>query len=316
MNAVEKRIEELYRYNPDLQPPPDLEAFWNRTLTEAEKRQPAAERVKADTPFPAADVYHVTYEGYDNTPLKGWFIVPKFSLDRRLPCAVLFHGYGGGKRYPEQYADWLLLGMAVFAVDVRGQGGETGDRMASEYGMSSGWMTQGILDKETSYYKALAVDAVKAVEWAAIQPEIDAERIAVAGDSQGGGISLLAAALSMTPAVAVANIPNMCHMDFGILHSTGSLTEAAAFVNRFPQHLDAVLRTLSYYDMLHLAPRIDIPVMMSVGLKDTVCMPETIFASYNRIKSEKILNVYPFSGHMVSDYQKRQAFEFVKKHLF
>ncbi|QAY67529.1 acetylxylan esterase [Paenibacillus protaetiae] len=315
MNAIEKRIEELYRYNPDLQPPSDLEQFWNNTLETAEQRKPVGQRVKTETPFAAVDAYHVTYEGYDHTPIKGWYIVPKFVQAQGLPCVVVFHGYTGGKSYPEHYADWLLMGMAVLAVDVRGQGGETGNRMDSDYGMIKGWVTQGILDKEKSYYKAIAVDAVKAIEWAAIQPEVDASRIAVCGDSQGGGISLLAAALSMTPAVAVANIPNMCHMDFGILNSTGSLTEAAEFVHRFPQHLDKVLNTLSYFDMVHLARRIEIPVMVSAGLKDTVCLPETVFAAYNRIPSEKILNIYPFTGHSVGDHQKRQAYEFVKRHL-
>lgn len=315
MNAIEKRIEELYRYNPDVAAPLDLTEFWNRTIKEAKECPCVGIRVQTETPFPAMDVYHVTYEGYDNTPLKGWYIVPKFTMERSLPCVVLFHGYTGGKGYPEQYADWLMLGYAVFAVDVRGQGGETGNRMDSEYGMTKGWITQGILDKDTCYYKAVAVDAMKAIEWVASQLEIDASRIVVTGDSQGGGISLLAAAISDTPSIVVANIPNMCHMDFGLLNSTGSLTEAAEFLNRFPEHLNAVLTTLSYFDILHLADRIDIPVMMSVGLKDTVCMPETVFAAYNRISSEKILNIYPFTGHAVSGYQKRKVFEFLKMYL-
>lgn len=315
MNAIEKRIEELYRYQPDVAAPDDLAEFWNKTVKEAEETPFAGIRVLTETPFPAMDVYHVTYDGYDNTPLKGWYIVPKFSVERSLPCVVLFHGYTGGKGYPEQYADWLMLGYAVFAVDVRGQGGETGNRMENTYGMTRGWMTQGILDKDTCYYKAVVLDALRAIEWTASQSEIDPSRIAVAGDSQGGGISLLAAALSSKPSIAVANIPNMCHMDFGLLNSTGSLTEAAEFVNRFPEHLETVLTTLSYFDMLHLADRIHIPVMLSVGLKDTVCMPETVFSAYNRIPSEKIMNVYPFTGHAVSSYQKRQAFDFLKKHL-
>ncbi|WP_042169693.1 acetylxylan esterase [Paenibacillus gorillae] len=316
MNAIEKRIEELYRYNPDLTPPVDLDAFWQRTFQEAAMRPLHGTRVLTETPFPAVDVYHVTYEGYDDTPLKGWYIVPKFMAGMGpLPCVVVFHGYTGGKDYPEAYADWALLGMAVFAVDVRGQGGETGNRMDSEYGMTKGWLTQGILDKDQFYYKAITVDALKALEWVAEQPEIDPSRIAVYGDSQGGGLSLMMAALSNVPAAVVANIPNMCHMDFGILNSTSSLQEAAEFVHRSPEHLNAVLNTLSYFDMVHLGEMIEVPVMMSVGLKDTVCMPETIFAAYNRIPSEKVLNIYPFTGHQVSSYQKRQAMEFLKKHL-
>lgn len=313
MDAIEKRIEELYQYNPEVTAPSDLSEFWRRTVREVESCSDNSIRVQTSTPFPAMETYHVTYEGHDHTPLKGWYLLPKFTMERSLPCVVLFHGYTGGKGYPEQYADWLMLGYAVFAVDVRGQGGETGNQLNSEYGMTKGWITQGILDKDTCYYKAVAVDALKAVEWAATQPEVNASKIVVAGDSQGGGISLLTAALSDTPSVVVANIPNMCHMDFGLLNSTGSLTEVGEFVDRFPEHTEAVLATLRYFDMIHLADRIDIPVMMSVGLKDTVCMPETVFAAYNRLTSEKILNIYPFTGHAVSAYQKRQVFDFLKK---
>lgn len=315
MNSIEKRIRDLYNYSPDMTPPADLEKFWQQTLSEASSRPLVGVKVLTETPFPAVDVYHVTFEGYDNTPLKGWYIVPKFMGSEPIPCVVLFHGYTGEKGYPEAYADWILLGMAVFAVDVRGQGGETGNCMNSEYGMVKGWVTQGILDKDTCYYKAITVDALKAVDWVASQPEIDPTRIAVSGASQGGGLSLITAALSTVPAAVVANIPNMCHMDFGILNSSSSLTEAADFVNRHPEHLDQVLNTLSYFDMVHLAEKITIPVMVSVGLKDSICMPETIFAMYNHIPSEKVLKVFPFTGHSVGGYQHRQTLEFVKKHL-
>lgn len=315
MNAIEKRIAELERYMPDLTGSDDLEPFWERTLQAAERKALRAERKRAETPFPYADAYRVTYEGYDDTPIHGWYLVPKFVRSESLPCVVSFHGYSGGKGYPEEYAAWLLLGMAVFAVDVRGQGGETGNRLDQGYGMAKGWITQGILDHETCYYKAIAIDAVKALDWVWEQPEVDRNNIVVHGDSQGGGLALLVSALSSKPGLAVANIPNMCHMDFGMLNSTGSLTEAAAFAERFPEHLDRVLKTLSYFDMMNLAHRIRIPVMVSVGLKDTVCLPETVYAAYNRIASPKSIHVYPFTGHMVVRYHNRKMYESVKRFI-
>lgn len=315
MNSIEKRIQDLFKCNPDITPPVDLEEFWQKTLREASSRPLVGVRVLTETPFPAVDVYHVTFEGYDSTPLKGWYILPKFTGDKPLPCVVQFHGYTGEKGYPEAYADLILLGMAVFAVDVRGQGGETGNWLNSDYGTVKGWVSQGILDKDTCYYKAIAVDALKAVDWVASQPEIDPARIAVSGASQGGGLSLIAAAMSSVPAAVVANIPNMCQMDYGVLYSSSSLSEAADFVNRHPEHLDKVLNTLSYFDMVHLADKITQPIMVSVGLKDPICMPETIFAMYNRLTSEKQLEIYPFTGHSVGGYQKRKSLEFLKKNL-
>lgn len=300
INYVERRLDELSRYRPDATAPSDLDAFWERTLGEASTRPLKASREKAAGWSPYAAVHKVIYEGFDATPIHGWYLLPTFAGEEKLPCAVIFHGYQGSKGYPEQYANWLLLGYAVLAIDVRGQGGETGNLLAQSFGMTKGWMSQGLLDPDTHYYLAITVDALKAVEWAANQPEIDPERIVTVGASQGGGLALMTAALSDIPCRTVADIPNMCHMDFGILNSTGSLTEAAEFVQKFPEHLERVLKTLSYFDLLNLCDRIRRPVFVSVGLKDSVCMPETIFAVYNRIAAPKRLQAYPFNGHFTS----------------
>lgn len=300
MNYLERRLAELSQYRPDPTAPDDLDAFWNRTLQEAAARPLNATREKTGSWSPYAEAYKVTYEGFDDTPIHGWYLLPAFSHGDKLPCAVVYHGYTGSKGYPDQYANWLLLGYAVFAIDIRGQGGETGNLLAQSFGMAKGWMSQGLLDPETHYYRAIAVDALKAVEWAASQPEVDPARIVAAGASQGGGLSLLVAALSDIPSRIVADIPNMCHMDYGILQSTGSLAEAADFVSKHPEQLERTLKTLSYFDLLNLCGRIRKPTFVSVGLKDPICLPETVFAVYNRIEAPKQLQVYPFNGHYTS----------------
>jgi cephalosporin-C deacetylase len=315
MNAIEKRIEELNSYLPPLNASPDLDLFWESTLKQYNNKPLHAVKNNIDSPLVYADVYKVTFEGYDDTPINGWYLLPKFAGNAKIPCIVSFHGYAVGRCYPEQYAQWLLMGMAVFAVDVRGQSSETGNNLENTFGMSKGWITQGILDRDKCYFRAITVDCLKAIDWVWEQPEIDRQKICVIGASQGGGLTLITAALSSKPSLAVANVPNMCHMDYGVLESTGSLTEVAQFVNKFPDKLNSVLKTLSYFDIMNLASRIRIPVMVSAGLKDTICMPETIFAAYNRITSEKLINVYPFMEHDNINYNNRQAMVFIGEHF-
>lgn len=308
MSFMDRRLADLRQYRPDRTAPEDLEEFWAATLAEAKAKPLNDVRERTSTLSPYIEAYRVSYEGFDETPIQGWYLLPAFGGEGKRPCVVLFHGYTGGKGYPEQYSDLLMLGFAVFAIDVRGQGGETGNLLPQSFGMTRGWITQGLLDPKTSYYRAITVDALQAVRWTAEQPEIDPDRIYVAGASQGGGLALLTLALSDIPAKGIADIPNMCHMDYGILNSTGSLTEAAEFVSRHPDKLEAVLRTLSYFDALNLAERIRKPVFVSVGLKDTICLPETIFAVYNRIEAPKRLQVYPFNGHYTSgDHFRKMA---------
>lgn len=164
--------------------------------------------------------------------------------------------------------------------------------------MTKGWITQGILEAEKSYYRAVAIDSLRAVQCALEQPEVDGERVFVFGGSQGGGLTLLLTALEKRIRAAVAHVPNLCHMDLGLLQSVSSLSEAAEFVTRYPEHLADVLRTLSYFDIVNLGHRIQQPVHVTVGLKDTTCLPEAIFAAYNRIESaHKSIEVHPFMGH-------------------
>ncbi len=309
MNAIDKRTQDLYNYRPDLTLPQNaIDGFWAPLLKQAAEK-PLHDRVEpVETYMQGIEAYDVSFEGFDDTPIRAWYLVPaQLQLDA-YPCIVFFHGYTGSRELPEQYAAWLLAGFAVLAVDVRGQG-DTGNRLASEHGGTKGWLTQNMTDPLRCYYMAIAIDAYQAVEWATARAEVDPLRIAVMGGSQGGGLALLASALHPGVAYCVADIPNMCHMDYGILHSASSLTEAAAYIKRYPDTLEAVLDTLAHFDMLNLSHRIRIPVRMTVGLKDLVCMPETIFAVYNRLDTDKQLDVYPFSGHEVGTRQTRRHME-------
>lgn len=316
MNAIEKRIEFLNNYKPDRTAEPDLDAFWERTIEEVNSTDFRYDKRERATFLSNAVAYDVTFTGFAGTTIHGLYIKPS-QMDGPVPCLLQFPGYTMPKSDPEQYAKWISMGISVFAVDVRGQGGATGNTLGSSHGMVKGWVTEGILDLDHCYYKAIAVDNLRAMRWALEQPDIDTDRIAVLGGSQGGGLALLVAAFSPRVRCVVADIPNLCHMDWGVLYSTSSLAEVAEFCRSFSEHTSTVLKNLSYFDMLNLADRIKVPVLMSVGLKDMVCMPETIFPVFHQIASEdKSLEIYPFSGHVVEPEQIRKAHRFIQKHFF
>ncbi|TLS48273.1 acetylxylan esterase [Paenibacillus antri] len=316
MNAIEKRIDELHRFRPVTEPPEGHAEFWERTTKEAIGSAFEHERVEIETPMPGMKAYDVAFEGFSGTTIRGLYMVPAF-IEGPYPCILTFPGYTGGKGLPEAYARWILMGVAVFAVDVRGQGGETGNTLDSEFGMVRGWITQNITDPERCYYKAVTVDCLRAAQWMSEQPELDPKRLGVVGGSQGGGLALLVSALHERIGLTVADIPNMCHMDHGVLHSTGSLTEVADFGRRYPELLPQALRTLGYFDLLHLGHRITRPLLMSVGLKDTVCLPEQVFPMYHAAASEdKALEIFPFTGHAVEAAQTRRGMEFVRDRWF
>lgn len=318
MNAIEVRKQELENCRPE--PTLDRETideFWNDLLAEDEEQPLEVTITPEETPYPGMKVSKVSYMSYGETTINAWYIQPAGDAEGTggRPCIVTFPGYTGDRGYPERYAHFVLLGYTVLAVDVRGQLGETGNLLPQEHGIVRGWISQGLLEKEQSYYLALAIDTVRAIETAAQLPGVDPARIAITGASQGGGIALLAGALSRRVAAVAADIPNLCRLDFGVLNSTSSLTEIADYLKRYPEHLERVLQNLAFFDIVNLAHRFTVPVLMSVGWKDTICLPETIYAAYNRIESPKEIKDYPFSGHEVSEFQSRQTTLFFQEHL-
>ncbi|WP_178021741.1 acetylxylan esterase [uncultured Paenibacillus sp.] len=321
MGAIQERMADVARYRAERTAREDFDGFWKRMLERFAAKPLHDRREPAATFMQGVGAERVQFEGYDDTPLHGWFLVPNPNdgdgRKRKFPCLVIYQGYQSHRGIPENYAAWLQMGYAVFAVDTRGQTGETGNRLASNRGIVKGWMTQGLLEPEQFYGLAMTIDAWKALQWVSAQPEIDAERIGVYGTSQGGGLALQMAALSEVPCVAVANVPNLCHLEFALMNSTGSVSEIAEFVARNPGALEQVLTTLSYFDNLNLAEKIKVPVLYSAGFKDLICWPETIAAAYNRNPAAgKELLLYPFMGHEEGpDEHRLKAYAFLHEHL-
>lgn len=186
MNYIERRIEELKQYKPDLTAKDDLDKFWDYTLKEFRQRPFADERRAVSTVMDQVHAYDVSFNGFDNTRVHAWYLVPTNRDRIELPAVVLFHGYAGSANVPENHTRWLQAGFAVLAVDIRGQLGRTGNKLTSDRGQVKGYVTQNILEKERCYFLATFVDALRAIDWLADQPEVNASRIVVTGASQGG----------------------------------------------------------------------------------------------------------------------------------
>jgi cephalosporin-C deacetylase len=161
-----------------------------------------------------------------------------------------------------------------------------------------GFMTRGILDPRTYFYRRVFTDAVRAVETAKSHQAVDASRVAVAGGSQGGGISLAAAGLVPDLQAMVSDVPFLCHFRRATtLVNTDPYGEIARYCKSHRDKVETVFHTLSYFDGVNFAARGKAPALFSVGLMDDICPPSTVFAAFNHYGGEKEIRVYEFNQH-------------------
>ncbi|WP_010271098.1 acetylxylan esterase [Paenibacillus senegalensis] len=318
MPLVDWPLQQLEQYKPELTAENDFAAFWEKA-----KRQSSAAPLRAtieqvDYPLKTVSLYNISYEGADGTPIRGWYMVPEGS-STPMPALIRYHGYSGHSGLPHSALPWTNMGIAVLAIDIRGQGGLSPDYARYPAGGMAGWMTLGLTDPEQYYYRQVYIDCLRAIDFIAERQEIDKDRIIVHGNSQGGGLTLAVAGLDERPKLALPLYPYLCHFRRSVEHhSTGPYVEIKNWFRRYDpdhQHEETVYRTLSYFDAMNFAPQVKAKTLMAITLQDTTCPPSTCFAAYNHLTVEKEASIYPDYGHEALGFHELAMMKFVDKHL-
>lgn len=297
-------LEQLKTYRPEREAPADFDSFWQASLAESRgvPLEPRFEPV--DVGLATLESFDASFAGYRGQRIKAWFILPRARGSERLPCVVEYVGYGGGRGSPLDWLVWPSAGYAYLVMDTRGQGsswraGDTPDLpVEGSSPHHPGFMTLGILDPRTYYYRRLIVDAVRALEAARSHPVVDGARIAATGASQGGGLALAVAGLVPDLAAALPDVPFLCHYRRAVeVTEEAPYSEITRYLKVHRDQIDTVFRTLSYFDGVNFAAAARAAALFSVGLMDTICPPSTVFAAYNHYAGPKELAAYRYNNH-------------------
>jgi cephalosporin-C deacetylase len=316
MPIIDLPLEQLKVYKPPLTRRSDFKNFWdsNKKLSEEQPLNPVLKRL--EYPVKKLEAHLLSFEGFlDKTPISSWFIKPVGKGP--FPALLILHGYGGHRGTISDHLGWILQDVAVMAIDIRGQSGDTPDFAKYPPGSITGHMTKGILDKGTYYYRYVYMDCIRALKTLSILDYVDNDRIGVTGASQGGGLTLVVSALGENVSLSLPEIPFLCHFERAVeVAAFDPYLEIPRYLKMHPEDTGKVFETLSYFDAMNFAQDIKCPILMSVGLMDTVCPPSTIFATFNHLASEiKELAIYPGMGHECLNVHREKKVEWVSKYL-
>ncbi|MBT3162788.1 acetylxylan esterase [Streptomyces sp. Vc74B-19] len=313
MPAFDLPPAELESHRPDVTEPADFDAFWRRTLDQAEDAGDAVVSAEpVDSGLRLTETWDVTFRGFAGDPVRAWFSRPARAT-APLPAVVEFAGYGRGRGLPHERLTWVNAGYAHLLMDNRGQGdqygcgGDTPDPHAGAPG-GPGPAVRGLLDPRDYHYRRLITDAVRAVDAVRALPGVDASRVAAVGNSQGGGLALAVAGLVPDLAAVLVTAPFLCGirraLDLTDLPPYGEISAYLA-VHRGAE--EAAHRTLGHVEGISFARRAHAPAHFGVGLRDTVCPPSGTYAAFNRYaelsggRPSKVLHAYPYNGHEGGD---------------
>ena len=302
MPMIDMPLEKLKNYTGCNECPEDLDAYWDKAITEMESLGTACELIPAAFQVPGVECFDLWFRGVGGARIHAHYVRP--SGGRRLPAVVKFHGYSNNSGSFASLLNWAAAGFCCAAMDCRGQGGLSEDNGVVQGTTHKGQIVRGLgdPDAEKLYFRAVFLDAAQLARIVMALPEVDGKRVGAFGGSQGGGLTLACAALTPQLNRAAPQMPflsdyrRVWEMDL----AKNAYQELKDFFRMFdPTHAREkdIFTRLGYIDVHNMAHRVACPVRMYTGLMDAICPPSTQFAAYNRLTCPKDMVIYPDFAH-------------------
>ncbi|MCI0158823.1 acetylxylan esterase [Leifsonia shinshuensis] len=276
--------------------PDDYRAYWDEALDRARRHPLAFEAEPVDTGLTAIDVFDVSFAGHGGRRVSGWLRLPRHR-EGALPAVVHANGYGAGRLSPIDDLTWAAAGFAHLVVNTHGQGNA-----------STGHLLDGVLEPDRYYYRGVFVDVARAIEAVRTLDTVDPGRVAMIGNSQGGGIALGAGALVPDLVAVLAQAPFLTDAPTALQRAAqGPWTELRGYLTEHPDRADAVARTLAYVDGVTSARHATAPGWISDGLDDDICPPETARTAAVEYAAPITIREWTGAGHEAGGTADRQA---------
>ena len=268
--------------------PDDFDAFWDETMaaTELVPLEPRLEPVEMRS-TDDIEVFEGHYRSYDGLEIACWYARPR-GASGPLPAVLAVPGYVGEPTMP---TDLAAQGYAAISAAPRGKLRSNGVFNPGYPGL----LVHNATARDAYGYRGFYMDAVRAFDLLLSLPEVDPERVAVRGSSQGGALTLLVSALRAGKvAAASAGAPYLCSMmDAATLTRSYPYEEINDYLRSYPERKQAMTDVLNYYDIHNFVDRIRCPIIVNIGLRDDVCPPETGYAVFRAIGSDD-KRLYPY----------------------
>ena len=190
---------------------------------------------------------------------------------------------------------------------------ETFDDMTKAFnGRDNGYLFNGLEDPDRYYMKRVYLALIRCLDLLTSLPEWDGRNVIVQGGSQGGALSMVAAALDNRVTQCIVNHPALSDMAAYSAGRTGGYPHFNRVEGMFN---DKTLRTMAYYDVVNFARHITCDTYMTWGYNDDTCPPTTSYAVWNTLTCPKEALLTPINEHWTSDETEYRQMEWMLKKL-
>ena len=297
---------EVEKILPGAPPPSDLMEFWKAAKSRFDREVPPDYRMTLQRTSNGIRFYEVTSANYGGTRTYAYISIPEG--DGKYPILAQVPPAGPGIWRPAGGKNRISVTVNVHHRRLSLENGRQDQAAYKELNTPLLYAYQGAPDRERYYYYKSILGVLRILDYVTGLKEWDGKHLVMSGQSQGGAFALIMAALHPDISAVSAEIPALCD-------HRGSLPG-------WPRLLDTVNSAgemSGYYDTANFCRHIKCPVIVAVGLIDSLCTPRSVHAAFNGIPApDKKIYYGTFTGHGWGDRMTEFETErnvFLNKHL-
>ena len=291
--------------------PDDFQQFWAKAIADARKTPLDAKMTKLPQySTPEVDVYHVNFQNNRvGSRLYGMLSVP--TKPGKYPATLNVPGAGVRPYFPS--VNLAKRGVIHLAIGIHGIPVDRDSLLYNELRATAlqSYYNYGVEDRDLYYYKRVFVGVVRAGDFIASLPQFDGEHYVVQGGSQGGGLSLVAAALDpRVKAIAVTHPAMADQFGYFVPGRAGGWPHIFQDTTRI-RALAEKKETIRYYDAVNFARLVTVPGFYTWGYNDNTVPPTSSWVAYNEVTAPKEMFIVPEAVHAVTPAQRERTLAFV-----
>ncbi len=287
---------------------PDFDRFWEKSLAEIRKISIEPEVHESSKKTTARfRVFDVSYNGFLKTRIRGLLYVPK----KKDKVRVIIHIHDYNSFIDKSMVRHLNENVGHLFLVIRGH--EVVENRLPEEQRHLGYMVENIIDLETYYARSVYLDIYRSIDFLRLIKFIDCSRIGISGKGFGAAAGFFAAVSSNRVSAIVLDSPLFCNLPLSQnISQSDAAREINDIINIQKAKKQQIKKNLSYFDIINFSDSLECPVMFVTGLNDTIAPPECVLGLFNRVRCEKVIEVYPDDGNEAGgDKQKVKAIDWL-----
>lgn len=313
--ATHFQFDKYYNNFPKTSKEIDFKSFWSTAVNQVRSVSMQSEtKLNAKASSSKFNVYDIKFRSYQKILIYGRLYIPK--KKKKTNPIIFCNDYNTPNIYkkyklPEDFSYLFLTLRGHHTLNFTIEEDEKNEKLTPNF------LIENIYEPKHYYLTGLYLDIVRSIDFLRLNKNIDCSSISIIAKGISVSAALLAQSFNKRIKCLVLDSPNFVDLETS---QNKSLSDATNEINKFISSLKRdrakIKSNLSYYDGVNFADKVDIPILMVVGLRDHLSCPKASFGLFHHFNCDKTIEIYPDDGNECGGpKQFTKSLKWIKNHL-